>query len=126
MATYPHFSAFFLMNVHLCHNEDGDGCGGLFANKFLKLTIENQLYVVKQFFNIGSGTMVSMQDNETFLTEELICLKTVDWFLNEFEVLVETNLADISTGWYSIDDPSGILNPGKTRKNIHTGFFQAL
>ena len=25
-----------------------------------------------------------------------------------------------------IDDPSGILNPGKTRKNIHTGFFRAL
>ena len=22
------------------------------------------------------------------------------------------------------DDPSGILNPGKTRKNIHTGFFE--
>ena len=24
----------------------------------------------------------------------------------------------------SADDPSGILNPGKTRKNIHTGFFE--
>ena len=24
------------------------------------------------------------------------------------------------------DDPLGILNPGKTRKNIHTGFFGAL
>ena len=24
----------------------------------------------------------------------------------------------------SIDNPSGILNPGKTRKNIHTGFFK--
>ena len=23
-----------------------------------------------------------------------------------------------------VDDPSGILNPGKTRKNIHTGFFE--
>ena len=22
------------------------------------------------------------------------------------------------------DDPSGILNPGKTRKSIHTGFFE--
>ena len=22
------------------------------------------------------------------------------------------------------DDPSGILNPGKIRKNIHTGFFE--
>jgi hypothetical protein len=34
MPTYPTgFSTFFLMNVHLCHDEDGDGCGGLFVNK---------------------------------------------------------------------------------------------
>ena len=26
----------------------------------------------------------------------------------------------------SADDPSGILGLGKTRKNIHTGFFRAL
>ena len=24
----------------------------------------------------------------------------------------------------AVDDPLGILNPGKTRKNIHTGFFE--
>jgi hypothetical protein len=74
------------------------------SNLFLKLTIENQLYVAKQFFNIGSGTTVSAQDNETFLTGELIRLKTVDWFLNEFKALAETNSADISTGWYSVHE----------------------
>ena len=29
-----------------------------------------------------------------------------------------------SSGMNTGDDPSGILNPGKTRKNIHTGFFK--
>ena len=29
------------------------------------------------------------------------------------------------SGFQPVDDPSGILNPGKTRKNIHTGFFES-
>lgn len=60
---------------------------GLHLIYSLKLAIENQLYVAKQFFNIGSGTTVSAQDNESFLTGRLIRLKTVDWFLNEFKHL---------------------------------------
>lgn len=59
--------------------------------------IESSLYVAKQFFETGSGT-VTAQDNADFLTQEFIRLKQGQWFWSQFRILAKDKGVDIGQG----------------------------
>ena len=79
--------AFIPLNNSPCH-----------LNRILQLSLDSELYVVKQFFEIGSGTEVMADENKANLENELICLKNAEWFLAKFKSQAKDNSLEYSSG----------------------------
>ncbi|KAF8901850.1 kinase-like domain-containing protein [Gymnopilus junonius] len=62
-----------------------------------KLSIGSELYVAKRFFEIGSGTMVTANENKASLENELIRLKNAEWFLAKFKDIAKENGVEFSS-----------------------------
>jgi hypothetical protein len=63
-----------------------------------QLSVENKLYVAKRFYNVGTQDTVSEEDNKSYLTQEVIRLKTADYLLSQFKDLAEKAGVEMSTG----------------------------
>ncbi|KAF8886423.1 kinase-like domain-containing protein [Gymnopilus junonius] len=57
----------------------------------------SELYVAKRFFEIGSGTMVTANENKASLENELIRLKNAEWFLAKFKDIAKENGVEFSS-----------------------------
>jgi hypothetical protein len=53
--------------------------------------LDSELYVVKRFFEIGSGIEVTADENKANLESELIRLKNAEWFLAKFKSQAKDN-----------------------------------
>ena len=53
---------------------------------------------MKRFFEIGSGTEVTADENKANLENELIRLKNAEWFLAKFKSQAKDNGVEYSSG----------------------------
>lgn len=60
-------------------------------------------FVAKRFYETGSGSLVSADENESFLSSELIRLKTTEWFLREFKRIAQQRQVEISQGMATLN-----------------------
>lgn len=61
------------------------------------MSIGSELYVAKQFFEIGSGKEVTADENKTNLESELIHLNNAEWFLAKFKTLTKDSGIEFSS-----------------------------
>ncbi|KAF8908220.1 kinase-like domain-containing protein [Gymnopilus junonius] len=85
-------------NAPLCEGVIGNEVFASGATKNVyKLSLDSELYVVKRFFEIGSGKEVTADKNKANLESELIHLKNAEWFLAKFKSQVKDNGIEYSS-----------------------------
>ncbi|KAF8148230.1 hypothetical protein B0H34DRAFT_668832 [Crassisporium funariophilum] len=60
--------------------------------------IVDQLFVAKQFFEANTESLDAINDNANLLKQELIQLKQMQWFWNQFQTLAKDKDVDICQG----------------------------
>jgi len=79
------------------------------------LSIGSDLYVVKHFFETGSGEQVAVEENKACLESELIWLKIAEWFLSKFKAQAKEASVEYSSGpLISYNFNSHLCTPIKT------------
>ncbi|KAJ6463845.1 kinase-like domain-containing protein [Mycena vitilis] len=74
------------------------------TKKVYHISLGGKKYVAKRFFEIGNGRdVVSMDENSTQLTKEMIRLAQGQWFLNKFYERAEETSAQVSSDFMFSD-----------------------
>ncbi|KAF8056186.1 kinase-like domain-containing protein [Lyophyllum atratum] len=80
-----------IQTAHLSTTPFADGE----TKQVYKLMIEGKLFVAKRFFEAGTGSLDAVNDNANLLKQELIRLKQMQWFWNQFRTLAKDKDVDI-------------------------------